>query len=87
MYDAVFQDHYDYLAAYVPAALVLGGAAWLLARRLGSPHGVWWFWLVGTLTGIFGVTFMDGGPANGTCVINHDLAEPFHTIQGGGISP
>ncbi|MGW4730867.1 VanZ family protein [Streptomyces shenzhenensis] len=82
MYDAVFQNHSGYLAACVPAALVLGGAAWLLARRLGSPHGVWWFWLVGALTGILGVTFMDGGPARRTCVINHDLAEPFHTTQG-----
>lgn len=82
MFSAIFQDHLGYLAAWVLAALVLGGAAWLLARRLGSAHGVWWSGLVFTLTGVFGVVFMGAGPADDECVINHDFAEPFHTTQG-----
>ncbi|MGW2184167.1 VanZ family protein [Streptomyces sp. NPDC001732] len=54
----------------------------MLSSRLGSPHGVWWAGLAGTLTGVLGVTFMGSGPASGQCVINHDLAEPFRTTQG-----
>lgn len=82
MFTAIFQHHYGYLAVCMLAALVLGGAAWLLSRRLGNPHGVWWAGLVGTLTGMLGVTFMGSGPASGQCAINHDLAQPFQTIQG-----
>ncbi|MFF3365455.1 VanZ family protein [Streptomyces misionensis] len=82
MFSAIFQGHYGYLAACMLAALVLGGVAWLVARRLGNPYGVWWAGLTGTLTGMLGVTFMGGGPANGQCVINHDLTEPFHATQG-----
>ncbi|MFI0169065.1 VanZ family protein [Streptomyces sp. NPDC017095] len=82
MFTAVFQHHHAYLAVCTLVALVLGGSAWLLARRLGKPYGTWWGWLAATLTGVLGVTFMGGGPAGGQCVINHDLAEPFHTTQG-----
>lgn len=82
VFTAVFQHHYVYLAACVLTALVLGGAAWLLSRRLGNPHGVWWSGLVGTLTGVLGVTFMGSGLASGQCVINHELAQPFRTTQG-----
>lgn len=82
MFTAIFQHNYGYLAACVLAALVLGGAAWLLSSRLGNPHGVWWAGLVSTLTGVLGVTFMGSGSASGQCVINHDLAQPFQTTQG-----
>lgn len=82
MFTAVFQHHYAYLAGCTLAALVLGGSAWVLARRLQQPHGVWWAWLVATLVGILGVTFMGSGRASGQCVINHDITEPFHTTQG-----
>ncbi|MGW1593014.1 VanZ family protein [Streptomyces sp. NPDC002343] len=82
MFTAVFQHHHGYLAACALVALALGGSTWLLARRLGKPHGVWCGLLVATLTGVLGVTFMGGGSASGQCVINHDLAEPFHTTQG-----
>ncbi|MFD4626562.1 VanZ family protein [Streptomyces sp. NPDC058475] len=82
MFTAIFQDHYGYLTACAVAALVLGGAAWVLTRRLGNSYGVWWAGLVGTLVGVLGVTFMGSGPASGQCVVNHDLAEPFHTTQG-----
>ncbi|MDF3140696.1 MULTISPECIES: VanZ family protein [unclassified Streptomyces] len=82
MFTAIFENHYDYLVACTLTALVLGGAAWLVSRRLGSPYGVWWAGLAGALTGVLGVTFMGSGPATGQCVINHNLAEPFHTTQG-----
>ncbi|MEV6740468.1 VanZ family protein [Streptomyces sp. NPDC051104] len=82
MFTAIFQNHYGYLAACTLTALVLGGAAWLLARRLGNPYGVWWGGLFFTLAGILGVTFMGSGPASRQCVINHNLAEPFHSTQG-----
>ncbi|MFC9927137.1 VanZ family protein [Streptomyces sp. NPDC127190] len=82
MFTAVFQHHYGYLAACALVALVLGGSVWLLVHRAGRPHGVWFGWLAATLTGVLGVTFMDGGPASNRCVINHQLAEPFHTTQG-----
>nr|WP_239148924.1 VanZ family protein [Streptomyces sp. SID12501] len=62
--------------------LVLGGAAWTLARKRGNPHGAWWSGLAFTLTGVLGVTFMGGGSASGVCVLNHQFAEPFHTTQG-----
>ncbi|MCP9959900.1 VanZ family protein [Streptomyces sudanensis] len=82
MFTAIFQHNYGYLAACALAALILGGAVWLLSCRLGNSHGVWWAGLVGTLTGLLGVTFMGSGPASGQCVINHNLTEPFQTIQG-----
>ncbi|MFF8592827.1 VanZ family protein [Streptomyces sp. NPDC015220] len=82
MFTAIFQHHVGYLAACLLTALVLGGAAWALARRLGNPHSVWWAGLVFTLTGVLGVTFMNAGPASSTCVLNHQLDEPFHTTQG-----
>ncbi|MFI2431613.1 VanZ family protein [Streptomyces sp. NPDC018693] len=82
MFAAVFQHHYGYLAVCTLIALVAAGAAWLVSRRLGGPHALWWGGLAATVTGVFGVTFMDSGPASGRCVINHDLAEPFHTTQG-----
>jgi hypothetical protein len=82
VFTAIFQNHYGYLATCTLAALVLGGAAWLLSRRLGNPFGVWWGGLAATLTGVLGVTFMGSGPASGQCVINHNFVEPFRTTQG-----
>ncbi|MFE0645143.1 VanZ family protein [Streptomyces sp. NPDC058877] len=82
MFTAIFQDHYGYLVVCTLVALVLGVAAWLLARRLGSPHGVWFAGLAATVAGVLGVTFMGSGPASGQCVINHDVVEPFRTTQG-----
>ncbi|MER7519874.1 VanZ family protein [Streptomyces sp. NPDC126499] len=82
MFTAIFQDHFRYLALCVFAALVLGGAAWWLARRLGNPYGVAWAGLVGAVAGVLGVTFMGAGPAEGTCVVNHDFGQPFQTVQG-----
>ncbi|WP_042171983.1 VanZ family protein [Streptomyces sp. NBRC 110035] len=82
MFTAIFQDHLIYLATCVLVALILGSATWLLSHRLGKPFGLWWGGLVVTLTGVLGVTFMDSGTASRQCVINHSLAEPFHTTQG-----
>lgn len=82
MFTAIFQNHYGYLAVCTLAALALGSAAWLLARRRHAPHGLWWGGFAATLTGVIGVTFMGSGTASRQCVINHDLAEPFHTTQG-----
>ncbi|MFJ8793907.1 VanZ family protein [Streptomyces sp. NPDC102462] len=82
MFSAIFQHHVGYLAACTLTALVLGGAAWALARRLGNSHSVWWSGLAFTVTGVLGVTLMDGGSAGGVCVLNHQFAEPFHTTQG-----
>ncbi|MEU5480895.1 VanZ family protein [Streptomyces mirabilis] len=82
MFTAIFQHQVGYLAACTLTALILGGAAWVLVRRLGNPHGVWWAGLAFTLTGVLGVTFMDSGRASGVCVLNHQFAEPFHTTQG-----
>ncbi|MFI1660445.1 VanZ family protein [Streptomyces sp. NPDC020472] len=82
MFTAIFQDHYGYLAASTLVALVLGAAAWLLSRRLRSPHGIWFAGLTATVTGVLSVTFMGSGPASGQCVIHHDLVEPFRTTQG-----
>lgn len=82
MFSAIFQHHYGYLALCCLTALVIGGATWLLARRSGSPFGLWWGASTATLTGVFGVTFMGSGAASAQCVINHNLAEPFHTTQG-----
>ncbi len=82
MFTAIFQNHFGYLAACTLAALVVGGAAWLLSRRLGNPFPMWWGGLAATITGVFGVTFMGSGAANDQCVINHSLTEPFHTTQG-----
>ncbi|MEU5578835.1 VanZ family protein [Streptomyces huasconensis] len=82
MFSAIFQNHVGYLAACTLTALVLGGAAWGLARRLGNSQGLWWAGLTFTVTGVLGVTFLEAGPASGMCVINHQVAEPFHTTQG-----
>ncbi|NMO38178.1 VanZ family protein [Streptomyces sp. GMY01] len=82
MFSAIFQHHVGYLVVCTSAALVLGGAAWALARGLGRPHGIWWSALAFTVTGVLGVTFMGAGPASGACVLNHQLSEPFHTTQG-----
>ncbi|MGW1160512.1 VanZ family protein [Streptomyces sp. NPDC002519] len=82
MFSAIFQHHVGYLVACTLTALVLGGMAGALARKLGRPHGIWWSALAFTVTGVLGVTFMGGGPASGTCVLNHQFAEPFHTTQG-----
>ncbi|MGW6540637.1 VanZ family protein [Streptomyces sp. NPDC055051] len=82
MLTAIFQDRLAHLAGYALAALALGGAAWWAARRRGSPRGPWWAGLVATLTGILCVTFMGSGRATGTCVVNHDVLEPFGTTQG-----
>ncbi|WP_385625561.1 VanZ family protein (plasmid) [Streptomyces sp. P8-A8] len=82
MFSAIFQHHVGYLVACTLTALVLGGGAWALARRLGNTHGLWWAGLAFTVTGVIGVTFMGAGPASGVCVLNHQIAEPFHTTQG-----
>ncbi|MFG3194403.1 VanZ family protein [Streptomyces omiyaensis] len=82
MFTAIFQDHYAYLAVSALVAVLLGAGAWLLARRLGSPYGMWFAGLAATVAGVLGVTFMGSGPASGQCVINHDLTEPFRTTQG-----
>ncbi|MFE2053413.1 VanZ family protein [Streptomyces sp. NPDC059459] len=82
MFSAIFQHHVGYLVACTLTALVLGGGAWALARRLGNPHGLWWAGLAFTVTGVLGVTFMGAGPASGVCVLNHQFAEPFRTTQG-----
>ncbi|WP_055528095.1 VanZ family protein [Streptomyces graminilatus] len=83
MFTAIFKDHYGFLAVLSALALVAGLAAWRIAIRLHNPHGIWWLALVGTLTGVLGVTSFGGaGEASGRCVINHQLAEPFHTTQG-----
>lgn len=82
MFTAIFQHEVGYLAACILIALILGGGAWALARRLGTPYGLWWSGLVFTVTGVVGVTFMDGGRASGACVLNHQFAEPFYTTQG-----
>lgn len=82
MFSAIFQHHVGYLAVCTLIGLVLGGAAWALARKRGNPHGAWWSGLAFTLTGVLGVTFMGGGSASGVCVLNHQFAEPFHTTQG-----
>ncbi|MFI6107567.1 hypothetical protein ACIA79_26040, partial [Streptomyces sp. NPDC051310] len=82
MFTAIFQDHYGYLVACTLVALVFGAGAWLLARRLRSPHGVWFACLAATVAGVLGVTFMGSGPASGQCVVNHDVLEPFRTTQG-----
>ncbi|MEU7018654.1 VanZ family protein [Streptomyces sp. NPDC046385] len=82
MFTAIFQDHYGYLAVSTLIALALGAAAWLLARRRHNPRGLWFAGLAATVAGVLSVTFMGSGPANGQCVINHDLVEPFRTTQG-----
>ncbi|MFI8425974.1 VanZ family protein [Streptomyces sp. NPDC085479] len=82
MLTAIFQDRLGYLAGCVLAALALGGAAWWAARRLGNPRGPWWAGLTATVTGVLGLTFMGSGPAMGSCVVNHDVLEPFGTTQG-----
>ncbi|WP_432085523.1 VanZ family protein [Streptomyces sp. bgisy095] len=82
MFTAIFQNHLGYLTACSLTALVLGGATWFFVHRLAKPQGVWWAGLIATLTGVLGVTFMGGGPAGETCVINHQFAQPFHTTQG-----
>ncbi|MEV7797283.1 VanZ family protein [Streptomyces sp. NPDC087512] len=82
MFSAIFQHHVGYLVACTMTALILGGGAWVLARRLGNAHGLWWSGLAFTVTGVFGVTFMGAGPASGVCVLNHQFAEPFRTTQG-----
>ncbi|MFF8265009.1 VanZ family protein [Streptomyces virginiae] len=82
MFTAIFQDHYGYLAASTLVAVVLGAAAWLLARRLRSPRGVWFAGLAATVAGVLSVTFMGSGPASSQCVVNHDVVEPFRTTQG-----
>ncbi|MFJ6661583.1 VanZ family protein [Streptomyces sp. NPDC091377] len=82
MFSAIFQHHVGYLVACTVTALVLGGVAWALARRVGNSRGLWWCGLAFTVTGVLGVTFMDAGPASGMCVLNHQFAEPFHTTQG-----
>lgn len=82
MFSAIFQHHVGYLAVCTLIGLILGGAAWTLARKRGNPHGAWWSGLAFTLTGVLGVTFMGGGSASGACVLNHQFAEPFHTTQG-----
>ncbi|MFE2460072.1 VanZ family protein [Streptomyces sp. NPDC059402] len=82
MFTAIFQNHYGYLGACALISLAFGGAAWALARRLGEPFGLWWGLLAATLTGVLGVTFMGSGTASRQCVVNHNLAEPFHATQG-----
>ncbi|MGA5499040.1 VanZ family protein [Streptomyces cinereoruber] len=82
MLTAIFQNHLGYLTACVLIALTLGSATWFFVHRLAKPHGIWWAGLVATLTGVLGVTFMGGGPASDTCVINHQFTQPFHTTQG-----
>ncbi|WP_329018108.1 VanZ family protein [Streptomyces sp. NBC_00690] len=82
MFTAIFQNHYGYLATLVLIALLLGGAAWWIFRRLGNPHAGWWAGLVATITGVLGVTFMGSGRASGQCVINHDFTQPFQATQG-----
>jgi len=82
VFSAIFQHHVGYLVACTLTALIFGSAAWVLARRLGNTHGLWWFGLAFTVTGVLGVTFMGAGPASGTCVLNHQFAEPFRTTQG-----
>lgn len=82
MFTAIFQNHLGYLTACVLIALTLGGATGFVVHRLNKPHGVWWGGLAATLTGVIGVTFMGGGSANSTCVINHQFTEPFKTTQG-----
>jgi hypothetical protein len=82
VFSAIFQDHVGYLVVCTLTALLLGGAAWALARRLGNTHGPWWSGLAFTLTGVLGVTFMGAGPASGMCVLNHQFAEPLNTTQG-----
>ncbi|MFH7340786.1 VanZ family protein [Streptomyces sp. KHY 26] len=82
MFTAIFQHHYGYLTICTLIALALGAGAWWLARRTSHPEPWWWALCAATLTGVLGVTFMGGGKASRTCVINHNLAEPFHTTQG-----
>ncbi|MET8831706.1 VanZ family protein [Streptomyces sp. NPDC004610] len=82
MFSAIFQHNVGYLAVCTMIGLVLGGAAWTLARKRGNPYGAWWSGLAFTLTGVLGVTFMGGGSASGACVLNHQFAEPFRTTQG-----
>ncbi|MFY1679238.1 VanZ family protein [Streptomyces sp. WMMC905] len=82
MFTATFQNDYGYLSACALAALALGGAARVFTRRLGKPFGLWWGLLAATLTGVLGVAFMGSGPASRQCVVNHNLAEPFHATQG-----
>ncbi|MFE0702377.1 VanZ family protein [Streptomyces sp. NPDC058872] len=82
MFTAIFQHHYDYLAVCALVALALAAASWWAARRIGNPHARWWAGLAATLTALLGVTFMRSAAANGQCVVNHDLAEPFRTTQG-----
>ncbi|MEN3586473.1 VanZ family protein [Streptomyces sp. ZYX-F-203] len=54
----------------------------MFTRRLGKPFGLWWGLLAATLAGVLGITFMGSGPASRQCVVNHNLAEPFHATQG-----
>jgi hypothetical protein len=82
VFSAIFQDHVGYLVAYTLTALILGGAAWALARQLGNAHDLWWSGLAFTVTGVLGFTFMGAGSASGVCVLNHQFAEPFRTTQG-----
>ncbi|MFF4555365.1 VanZ family protein [Streptomyces sp. NPDC001422] len=82
MFSAIFQHQVGYLAACVLIALILGGVAWVLARRVGNPRSTWWAGLTVALTGVLGVTFMNSSRASGRCVLNHQFTEPFHTTQG-----
>ncbi|WP_217128143.1 VanZ family protein [Streptomyces sp. AC558_RSS880] len=82
MFAAIFDGHYGFLAALTFVGLAMGGLAWWTATRKGNPHGLWWLALTATVTGVIGVTSFGGGQASRQCVINHDLAEPFHTAQG-----
>ncbi len=82
MSSVILQHHIGYLAVCTLIGLLCAGAAWTLARRRGNPHGAWWSGLAFVLTGVLGVTFMGAGSADGTCVVNHELAEPFHTAHG-----
>jgi hypothetical protein len=82
VFSAIFRHDIGYLAMCTLLGLLCGGASWMLAHKLKKPHGPWWAALTFTLVGVLGVTFMGGGPASETCVLNRLFAEPFRTTQG-----
>ncbi|WP_333773815.1 VanZ family protein [Streptomyces sp. IBSBF 3136] len=84
MFEAVFHDEFGFLGGLVVVAIVVGGAAWGIARRRQVAHAVWWLPLGFCLTGVLGVTLAlrAGEHGSAVCVINHQLTEPLYTTQG-----
>lgn len=85
MFDAIFGDDPWFLVVLTAVASLVGGLAWLGARRHQSLYAAWYAPLGFCLTGILGVTLaLRAGESSSVheCVINHELTEPLRTTQG-----